>query len=307
MAEAERSPALSSRKLKCPRCGRVTFASSDTGGIGTRCPSCGGVHLSVEDVEQVICVELGLDPGELRAMARPYDADEAVAHCSSCEAPLSIAQLENINVDLCVRCGAGWLDHGELERLSHGRHLERKPPDAIARAALPVAVVPGKKRRRATLAIPYARRQVFRLGVLAVCAPIVFLAYSGASLEVAIRTGLLLAGPLFAAWGLYDRALRPRVVLDLARKTLRARFLPVPGEVAGLRFDDVAAVGVEPLAGGYQPTNAWTVVAYLKDGRAVRWFTSSNRVIMHRVAFQASQLLEVPVRTPPVHDEDAAP
>lgn len=280
MADAALVNAMERRKLKCPRCGRVSWVDRDAGGVGARCPSCGGVHLSAVDVDQLICHELGLTTSELRAKASgPSDKD--LGACPSCTGALSAVEVDDVKVELCLRCGAGWLDPGELERLTHGRHLERAPPDAIARVHLPRAVSRGRRRGRISIPSHNLLHDLFGWTALAG-------GFAGSFFFVGL--------PIMGA-GLYV-LLRRRVVVDFDRDTLRVK----NGALAGgkVRLSDVGAIAVEAaghIVNGY-PTVKWAVVIKGERIESQTLLAYTNRKIAHRVAFQLSQLLEVPVLAP---------
>ncbi|HWE30305.1 MAG TPA: zf-TFIIB domain-containing protein [Polyangia bacterium] len=41
--------------------------------------------------------------------------------CVKCTSVLDKARVGDVEVDLCPSCGGLWLDHGEIERLGHGK------------------------------------------------------------------------------------------------------------------------------------------------------------------------------------------
>lgn len=297
--------ALAARKLKCPRCGRVAFVDPHAGGVGTRCPSCGGVHLAASDVEHILCHELGLRTSELRAEAITPSHGGELALCSSCDGPLSVVELESVTVDLCLRCGAGWLDAGELERLTHGRHLERAPPSALARAFLPKAITPGRSSKRAVIAAPIKKDGLFA-SLVAGTIPAGCLGILTESPAIGVQVGLPITLGCLAVWALSTFAWRGRLVVDRARGTVRARHLGAPPAADTLPIDAVRGLVVEPS----HPRDArgrvlaWHVSARVDGPEPVRWFTSRDRLLAHRLAFQLSQVLEVPVETPD-DDDDA--
>lgn len=282
MVNARDEGALERRKLKCPRCGRVSWVDRDAGGVGARCPSCGGVHLSANDVEQVICHELGLGIGELRAKAS-RDSDDDLGGCPSCKGDLSAVDVDDVKVELCLRCGAGWLDPGELERLTHGRHLERKPPDDVARKHLPKVV--SRRVRRGKVSVP-SHGLLHTLGA--------FTAIGGGFLGAIYLIGL----PVMLG-GVY-LLLRRRVVVDFDAGTVQVKNVGGPFSGRPLQIEDVRAISVRPvghLSNG-RPVVRWTIVPLgegIEEGMLLAY---EDRKIAHRVAFKLSQLLEVPVEAP---------
>ncbi len=287
------------RKLKCPRCGRVAFVDRHAGGVGARCPSCGGVHLSAADVEQVISLELGLTTGELRERAtRASDVD--LGGCSSCRGPLSRADIDDVKVELCLRCGAGWLDPGELERLSHGRHLERRPPGEGARQHLPHAVK--QQGRRGKVSLPPARNAYGPIGTALLGATVAG-AWFGQQLGwivISVLGAATLGGIAAIASVVYLLA-RARVTIDLDEGTMRSVNVGGPSAAQTTKLADVRAIAVEPArrknAQG-RSVQYWDIVPKGDgvEGRLLLMYTSRLRA--HRVAFQLSQVLEVPVETP---------
>lgn len=271
------------RKLKCPRCGRVSWIDTDAGGIGARCPSCGGVHLSLLDVEQVVCHELQLSTADLRERAGA-STDEHLGPCPACEGALSPVKLDDVDLELCLRCGAGWLDPGELERLTHGRHLERKPPDEVARQHLP-AVVPGARRGRVSVPSRALVREV--MGLVGISTGIAMLFFPIASVPLFV-TGVLLLQ-------------RPRVVVDFDKRRLHAKGQGGFRLSKAVPLDGIRGVVVltQGVVSATHSNVSWLIALRRGDEeKPIGLLSYRDRVIAHRVAFQLSQVLEVPVEAP---------
>lgn len=106
-------------RFPCPSC-RMVFLDPPAGELAEReCARCGGRLLDREALKRVVLEPLGKTPGELSEAARGARGDGAI--CPSCARAMSPVLLEgDVIVDLCVGCGATWLDEGELARLSQG-------------------------------------------------------------------------------------------------------------------------------------------------------------------------------------------
>jgi Zn-finger nucleic acid-binding protein len=270
--------------LRCPRCGRLWWPGDD-GGFAARCPSCGGTFLQSHEVEQILGAELGYSIGDLRAAARAPAVDRG--GCPSCGGELYEGKLEEASVELCTRCGSAWLDPGELEQLSHGRHLEARPPSEQAREHLPVAVAPNAGKRYVRVPPISIPRQV--IGGISATTGLLGLAF--APLAVFAVPGLLIA---------HQKA----VILDTERRAVAS--------VTSMGFNFRSA---------WRPWSQFDeVVVYGKtlrrtpQGSIVRWSPhlvdseeqhpplpighTRDRVLAHRWAFQVSQLTGLRVRTP---------
>lgn len=110
-----------------PQCPRCAVALVDDPPYGARCPSCGGHHLDVVEAGTLLEREVGRTVDQLKELAGMFAG--AKLPCSGCGAKQSPITLRSVPVDLCLSCGALWLDAGELSALTNGRVQENPPPD----------------------------------------------------------------------------------------------------------------------------------------------------------------------------------
>jgi hypothetical protein len=150
--------------------------------------------------------------------------------------------LRGVDVDLCFHCGALWLDHGELARLSAGRHPE--PPRADDDHAL-VAAPPPRPDGTVRLDVRSPRRA--EIGVLAYGVALTVIL--GVAMHALPRT------PTVALWAivplLFGGALRRRSVVDVfprAGRLLRSRaWMPTDvRDPRAERLDEAAHVVLRP-------------------------------------------------------------
>lgn len=98
----------------CPRCpwGRLGVATGDWQQRDcTR--GCGALVL---DSERLLTERAGLDLEVVRALVKEQGVKKGI--CPSCAAGMFEGRLRGVVVDLCLSCGATWLDKGELAVLS---------------------------------------------------------------------------------------------------------------------------------------------------------------------------------------------
>lgn len=107
-------------RFPCPSC-RMVFLDPPAGDLADReCTRCAGRLLDREAVRRVVLDPMGKTPGDLKDAASGAKGDGAV--CPSCARAMSPVLLDgDVIIDLCVGCGATWLEEGELGRLSQGR------------------------------------------------------------------------------------------------------------------------------------------------------------------------------------------
>ncbi len=108
---------LSEKTLDCPKCW-VAMEKEEVEVLGPNividiCPNCSGIWL---------------DQGELNKMLRDRKlSDYLTKHigtqskskmvCPRCGWLMDIETAEDVDVDVCLKCGGAWLDYGELEKL----------------------------------------------------------------------------------------------------------------------------------------------------------------------------------------------
>lgn len=253
-------------RLTCPSCGRVWWPDPDDV-LGHRCPACGGLHLPAHAVEQVLLAERGWSIGELRAAA----SEPSSGACASCGGGLAFVQVDDTRVELCARCGGVWLEPGELEQVSYGRHRERETPPELAREVL----LATEGRRRVFVPSHRSGRELFGRAVTAL--------FGVPFLPLGI-------GAVMVAEGFFGRN---AFVVDPKGERVGLRY--------GLRerewvpFDRVTHVDVVPTGddGAGAPIGYYVrVIAEWPE--APRLFVR-DRVTAHRYAFQLSQLVGVRV------------
>lgn len=125
----------------CPRCAHPLAAGY--GALGEdACGECGGHVLSPDLTRRVLLDEGGLDPRVIQQLAREFAGKKLT--CSRCGQAMSPVTLKGTPVDICFACGTTFLDAGELERLSAGRHTEHAPPPSRIRPVDQLAPVDEK-------------------------------------------------------------------------------------------------------------------------------------------------------------------
>jgi Zn-finger nucleic acid-binding protein len=242
-------------------------------------------------VDQVICTEQGWSIGQLRDVA--VEEIEGQGGCASCGGPLRRGDVEGVQVDLCTRCGGAWLDPGELEALSHGRHLERDKPDALARRYLPTAVQPHKHKRFVTIPSYSVGRGVAGSALLLVGLVTFWLPFISV---VAFVGGGALA---YGSGAVFDTV--ERKVAPLTRFVFSFR---------GVWRDwgDFVAVRVAYERVGSNPASAkarWVVRLMASEGKdPFLVFQTTRRLVAHRFGFQVSQVMGLRVDVPD-DDDDA--
>lgn len=101
----------------CPRC---ATALEEPGGAydERRCPRTCGSLLPLTGSERLF-EHASLDGEIVRAVVREQGMKKGA--CASCGAAMHEGRLRGVTVDLCLSCGALWLDQGELEKIAHAR------------------------------------------------------------------------------------------------------------------------------------------------------------------------------------------
>lgn len=100
----------------CPRC-RTPLAEAAGTFHERECPQrCGAL---VIDSERLLVDRAGLDLELVRALVREQGVQKAA--CPSCTTAMHEGRLRGLVVDLCLSCGALWLDKDELHVLSRER------------------------------------------------------------------------------------------------------------------------------------------------------------------------------------------
>lgn len=102
----------------CPRCGReLVRGTTPTGKVCFRCPSCGGVAVTLPALRESIGAE---SIAALTAAART--AERTGCACPGCGGDMSLLKVgagkDKIEVDVCGRCLSVWCDKGEFEALA---------------------------------------------------------------------------------------------------------------------------------------------------------------------------------------------
>ena len=109
----------------CPRCDEPL--NDARGAFDERaCPRAHGALIDGHASERLL-ERARLDPQIVRELAREQGAERV--RCASCNQMMRETRLRSIPIDLCLSCGAMWLDDTELEALS-GDAAFREPPDA---------------------------------------------------------------------------------------------------------------------------------------------------------------------------------
>lgn len=102
----------------CPRCNRALAAASVAGALW-QCPHCNGCWLPAEEFQPLV-LGLGLDMQDIRGMAEQFGGDGLT--CPACTRRMQGARLKGAALDVCHGCGGCWVDGGELDPLTGGKH-----------------------------------------------------------------------------------------------------------------------------------------------------------------------------------------
>ncbi len=102
----------------CPRCGReLVRGTTPTGKVCFRCPSCGGVAVTLPALREALDAKSVAD---LTRAARA--AAQSGCTCPGCGGSMSLLKVgdgrDKIEVDVCGRCLSVWCDKGEYETLA---------------------------------------------------------------------------------------------------------------------------------------------------------------------------------------------
>lgn len=134
----------------CPRCGReLVRGTTPTGKVCFRCPSCGGVAVTLPVLRESIGAE------SIAALTNAARAAESTGcACPGCGGDMSLLKVgagkDKIEIDVCGRCLSVWCDKGEYEALAPPPQpkpgqptmkqlLERTSPEARERYAATMA------------------------------------------------------------------------------------------------------------------------------------------------------------------------
>jgi Zn-finger nucleic acid-binding protein len=99
----------------------------DYGSLGEAvCSQCNGRVLGPDQTRTVLIEEAGLSADQIRELAELFGGEHL--RCPLCSGDMSPVTLKGTPIDVCLGCGATFLDAGELERLSGGRHHEQQMP-----------------------------------------------------------------------------------------------------------------------------------------------------------------------------------
>jgi Zn-finger nucleic acid-binding protein len=112
-----KNESMKDKEIECPKCW-VTMRQDEVDVFGPniiidRCPECGGIWL---------------DPGELNKLLKDRKLSNYLTKhigtqsksklvCPRCGWLMDIETAEEVEVDVCLKCGGVWLDYGELEKL----------------------------------------------------------------------------------------------------------------------------------------------------------------------------------------------
>jgi Zn-finger nucleic acid-binding protein len=119
--------------MRCLRCPDVDLVE-DRGVLHEAvCPRCQGRLFDQSGSSRVLEEFCGLPRALVGELCAHYAGRTT---CPACQRRMSLVPVRNVHVDLCGGCGALYLDHGELGRLSGGRVEE---PLAEATPVAPVA------------------------------------------------------------------------------------------------------------------------------------------------------------------------
>ena len=103
--------------MKCPKCRREEMRAETFEGIEIdRCAVCKGMFLQKGELEQLIIRSAAADTFAFSAMSDAMD--EVPAHCTRCGEDMdAVMGPADLRVDMCNKCGAIFLDQGELATL----------------------------------------------------------------------------------------------------------------------------------------------------------------------------------------------
>ena len=102
----------------CPRCGReLVRSSTPTGKVCFRCPSCGGVAVTLPVLRE------SLDARSIAALTvAARAAEHAGCTCPGCGGRMTLLKVgdgrDKLEIDVCGRCLSVWCDNGEYETLA---------------------------------------------------------------------------------------------------------------------------------------------------------------------------------------------
>ena len=102
----------------CPRCGsELVRSSTPTGKVCFRCPSCGGVAVTLPVLRE------SLDARSIAVLVQAARAAErAGCTCPGCGGRMSLLKVgdgkDKLEIDVCGRCLSVWCDKGEYETLA---------------------------------------------------------------------------------------------------------------------------------------------------------------------------------------------
>ena len=106
--------------MNCHKCRTEPMKTETHAGVDfERCPVCKGMHFDKGELERMIAAGPGV--GDSLAFSATSDAmDSVTAHCHACgvdmDAKIGPAGLD-LHIDECPKCGAIFLDEGELATL----------------------------------------------------------------------------------------------------------------------------------------------------------------------------------------------
>jgi Zn-finger nucleic acid-binding protein len=133
----------------CPQCPGAVALLEGTGSLGEAvCPACDGRLLEGESMSRVVEQELGIDRRTLKELPSLFTGRKL--QCPACRKEMSALMLKGVPAELCLGCGALWLDAGELPKLSGGLHGEAvATSDEVERARQAAAARARQKREEA--------------------------------------------------------------------------------------------------------------------------------------------------------------
>lgn len=289
----------------CPRCDVILVSDPP---FGARCPRCAGHHLDAAVAGPLLEREVGQSLDQLRELAGMFAGTRLP--CPECSGEQSPVTLRGVPLDLCLGCGAVWLDAGELRAITEGRIEEvaapkgdltvqprRRMPASAPGATATAAPVAGLQRFPRG---PYARQWVIALVGVAVAAyPVV--SERGFGL-VRADAWMFYAGG--AVLGLLT-GLRGYLEVDVAERTVTQWFAFWRWRVrrGAARFEDVSSVSLEQgshhsQSGGTTPSMAFKI----NVGRYRRDDLSSESLQGKRRAKRIADELELLVEAAPIRD-----
>ena len=224
--------------MRCPRCHDVELVDDNGPLSSATCARCGG-GLIPDNGLAVLLEEIKSTREELNEIAAQYGG--ARVQCPACKSKMSPLVLRGEHVDLCFGCGSLFVDKGELELISGGRHHMPQPtePAPIKALANPAP---------AQVLVRVDERSLARHVVRAV------LAGTGAVSVVWALVGLVPVASLFLGFGALTAAaaLSRRDAFDVlprARRMVRWRgfFAPSSKENVGEPFSPDSCVVVRRM------------------------------------------------------------